>query len=627
MKNQLYLTAAALLLAGQACFAQYNQAATNVYAPGAGTNFVDTSATAIPNDLLTFSNAVFEAYALDLGGDMHFPATTTTGKTYFRATYGVNQGKWFTIVSDTPMQVFAPPAGSFWTVSGSPNGYGICNNSDQTYYNLAIGQITNVGTGLEMSTEKVVKLGFVVCSKTDAKYPIDVKATVTFSDYTTTSATATIAAPRTYGDTFYGFSAPAGQSIINVLLEAFDDGTTTPVSTRIGLDDIGFVTESTLPRPPTIGEIYPANGAVHWASNGFHFQATSASPIQPNAFTVLLNSNNISSQLSVGGDSTNRIVSFNGLSPNLKYKLEVWATNSLGGSVGEISYFYTPDSSPVTVFDVGGFASDVLYPVGWLTTITNNDDTFWITAVEPAEVVDLADGTHGKVLRRMQTGTDYGEYAMFTPVASGVVTVLWDAHVSDIDGRTLDFGLQGYDGARTTQGPFLMWGTNALSYYNGSNWVSLASLDAAWHHFEMTAYVSGAKAGTFDLKQDNTSLGTGLVWRSVFSPVGSLRVGAYRGAVAQYGEIDNVVVKVAPEPLAPLPVTVLNPVYQGSNFSLSFRSLAGLKYVVEYCSNLGASPAAWTALETIPGDGTEKTVTHTNAPAGQLFYRVKSELP
>jgi hypothetical protein len=47
--------------------------------------------------------------------------------------------------------------------------------------------------------------------------------------------------------------------------------------------------------------------------------------------------------------------------------------------------------------------------------------------------------------------------------------------------------------------------------------------------------------------------------------------------------------------------------------------------VVQHTAALGS--ANWTTLETIAGDGSLKTVTHTNPPAGGLFYRVKSEVP
>jgi hypothetical protein len=622
MKNQLIpLGLAITLLATQATLADYIQATTSVYAPGAGTNFVDSSATVAPNDLATFSNAVYSAFADNLGGDFDFP-TTFTSATVFQGTYGANGTKRLTITANRTMQVFSPPAGSFWTVSGNPNGYGITTSTDQADYNLAIGPISDAGTLTPLSTDKVVKLGFVVCSRTHATYPLDVKATVSYTDGTTESVTSTISPPRTFDDTFYGFTAPNGEGITNLLLASFGVGTTTTVSTRIGIDDLGFVTTSEAPPPPVIYGLYPVNGAVHWASNGIHFQASSKTDIPTSGISVLLNSNDVSGQLVISGDPTNRSVSGGGLTAELKYRMDITVSNIAGDVVSQTSVFYTPESSPVTVFDSEGFTNDVLYPVGPLGAITN-EDYYWRPAIEPAEIVDLADGVYNKVLRRQQTGTDYIDYLHFAPVASGTLFVEWDALVSSMDGRTLDLSVNSAVGG--VQGPFLMWGTNALNYYNGVAWVPLLTLDTGWHHFELVGYVSGPLAGTFDMKVDNATVGQGLVWRAVFSPVGVLRIGAIRGAVVQYGEVDNVVIKVGPEPLVALPVRLLSPASTGSTFSFSFVSLAGINYLVQ--TNDTLTSTNWATLTTIAGDGATNTVTHTNPPAGMLFYRVESKLP
>lgn len=622
MKNQLIpLGLAITLLATQATLADYTQATTSVYAPGAGTNFVDSSATVAPNDLATFSNAVYSAFADNLGGDFDFP-TTSTSATVFQGTYGASRTKRLTVTADRTMQAFSPPAGSFWTVSGNPNGYGITTSTDQAAYNLAIGPISDAVTLAPLSSDRVVKLGFVVCSRTHATYPLDVKATVRYTDGTTESVTSTISPPRTFDDTFYGFTAPNGEGITNLLLESFSVGTTTPVSSRIGIDDLGFVTVSEAPLPPMINGLYPINGAVHWASNGFHFQASSTTNIPTSGISVLLNSNDVSGQLVISGDSTNRSVSGGGLTANLKYRMDITVSNVAGAVVSQTSFFYTPESGPVTVFDSEGFTSDVLYPVGPLGAITNAD-YHWVPAIEPAEIVDLADGVYNKVLRRQQTGTDYIDYLHFAPVASGTLFVEWDALVSSMDGRTLDLSVNSAVGG--VQGPFLMWGTNALNYYNGVAWVPLLTLDTGWHHFELVGYVSGPLAGTFDMKVDNATVGQGLFWRAVFSPVGVLRIGAIRGAVVQYGEVDNVVIKVGPEPLVALPVRLLSPASTGSTFSFSFVSLAGINYLVH--TNDTLTSTNWATLTTIAGDGATNTVTHINPPAGGLFYRVKSQLP
>jgi hypothetical protein len=608
------------LLATQASFADYAQVTTNLYARGAGTNFVDSSATSAPNDLVTFSNAVYSAYAENLGGDFDFPITLTSA-TVFQGTYGVARSKRLTFTTSQTMQTFSPPAGTFWTVSGSTNGYGLTTKTDVSSYSLAIGPVSDATTLSPLTGDRVVKLGFVICSRTDANYPLDVRATVSYTDGTTESVTSTISSPRTFDDTFYGFTAPGGAGITNLLLESFVVGTTTPIANRIGFDDLGFITAT---EAPEISGLYPILGAVSWASNGFHFQATSKTDIPTSGISVLLNSNDVTSQLVITGDPTNRLVTGGGLSANMKCRMDITVTNVTGGLVSQSTIFYTPESSPVTVFDAQGFTNDVLYPIGSLGAIAN-EDYYWTPAVEPATIENLADGVYDKVLRRQQTGTDYIDYLHFAPVRSGTLTLAWDARVSSMDGRTLDMSLNGYAAAGSTQGPFLMWGTNAINYYDRTAWVALTNLDAGWHHFDLAAYVSGPLAGTFDLKVDNATVGQGLVWRVVFSPVGTLRIGAIRGAVVQYGDVDNVVLKVSPEPRLALPVTLLNPAHSSSSFSFSFASLAGVNYLVQTNDTL-TSPN-WSTATNIAGDGTTNTVTLSITPAGGLFYRVKSQLP
>jgi hypothetical protein len=72
-------------------------------------------------------------------------------------------------------------------------------------------------------------------------------------------------------------------------------------------------------------------------------------------------------------------------------------------------------------------------------------------------------------------------------------------------------------------------------------------------------------------------------------------------------------------------VTLLNPVRAGSTFSFSFVSVGNNTHVAQYSASL-ANPN-WINLQTIPGDATLKTVTHTNPPPDVLFYRIQSSSP
>jgi hypothetical protein len=404
-------------------------------------------------------------------------------------------------------------------------------------------------------------------------------------------------------------------------------GTQASASTKSRPFDLDSVTITQAVAPwtgPSIQNLTPGSYAVCGAANGIHFTATAPVPIETNAISLILNSTDVSRQLTFTGNPTNRTVAFYGLAANLKYKMVITVTNT-GGSVSVTNVCYTPEQ-PLTLFDSDGFTSDTLYPVGLLPAVTNAD-CYWAPAAAPnsAEIADLADGVHGKVLRRQQLGNDQIDYLIFPPVASGTVIIDLDARVSSMDGRTIDLSLNSVTPAGGgTQGPFIMWGTNALNYYDRTAWVPQASLDANWHHIQLTSYVSGALAGLFDLAVDHVPASKSLVWRNVFSPVGTLRIGAIRGAVIEYGEVDNLVVKVAPE-FQVAPLQLLHPLRSGSTFAFSFPSAANLNYVAQYNSDLGTTN--WTTLATLPGDGTVKMVTHTNAPAGASFYRVKTEKP
>jgi hypothetical protein len=72
-------------------------------------------------------------------------------------------------------------------------------------------------------------------------------------------------------------------------------------------------------------------------------------------------------------------------------------------------------------------------------------------------------------------------------------------------------------------------------------------------------------------------------------------------------------------------VTLINPNRAGANFAFSFISVGSNTHVAQYTDSL--TNMNWTDLKTIAGDGTLKTVIHTNPAPGELYYRVKSTSP
>jgi hypothetical protein len=66
--------------------------------------------------------------------------------------------------------------------------------------------------------------------------------------------------------------------------------------------------------------------------------------------------------------------------------------------------------------------------------------------------------------------------------------------------------------------------------------------------------------------------------------------------------------------------TILSPALSNGNFTFSFQSIAGKTYVVQYTDDLQA--ASWLTLQTIPGDGSLKSVVTPVAASPRRFYRL-----
>lgn len=637
MRKNLRTSASALafsvaLLASMPVFG-YDQAASGVFGqnpntPAANTNAVDKSATASPNDVNTFSNAVAAAWAADRGGVYDLPTLSGTANTIFRATYGQNNSKRLTVTSSVNLQAVGwPPSGSFNPVSYQ---YATCQSADSSSYSLAIGPITDPLTDAVILSEQVTQIGLVILSRTHAtQYPSDIRLTAYYSDGTTEAATANVGNVRGADDTFYGFTAPEGAAITNLLIQCFVPGTETLRSTRMAFDDLGFITSPTgvLP-PPQIADVSPPNGLIIKAATGVSFVARSAAEIEPAGISLWLNGVDVSSQLVISGEATNRQASVGGLVADTVYDMIISVSNA-AGEVSLTNWFFTAENELV-LYDSGGFSDSEIYPLGALQA-TNHGYGTWVPATEPAEIVDTGDPTYGKALQRMQMGADRVDLLRIPGVANGVVTYSFHARTSDPAVRTLDMGLGRLTGPTpgSAIASFLSWGTVAdkFCYYDGTAWVPVADMDTGWHHFKVVEYLSGVHFRKYDLYVDNVLVGEKLPWRTAIDPVatplGRIRIGAIRGDVIKYGEVDNLIVTIAPEPYAPLPTTLVNPQHSGLAFSFAFTSQEDSTNYVEYATEL--PPTQWHPLETILGDGSVKTVTDPNPGAERRYYRIRTE--
>src|SRR6266550_5620985 len=196
---------------GSQCLAQTTYTQTNVNLLTTGANPVEKSATTSPNDFLTFSNAVWAAHATNHGGVFDLPTAVVTGTTLYRGLYATNS-KRLHLTSSTNMQNATAGGGTFTPTSG---GNLTTSSANQSSYSLAIGPVVDPTTGSPLATEALGSIGFVILSRTATAYPLDLRATVTFNDGSTQSATTNIGNPRATDDTFFGFTAPGDLVITN----------------------------------------------------------------------------------------------------------------------------------------------------------------------------------------------------------------------------------------------------------------------------------------------------------------------------------------------------------------------------------------------------------------------------
>ena len=602
--------------------AQYIQTNTGIFASqNAAPNPIEKSATTAPNDLSTFTSAVLAAFNTNFGGVFDFPAVPT-GHTVFRGMYGTNYSKQLEFITSATMTIVQ--ASSTLTPVSSP--YACTSSTDIPGYNIAIGRPTAVATGLALPNEVVVQIGFAILARNAANgYPLDVQATVSFSDGSTQAVTANILAPKASDDTFYGFTAPNGLYITNLNLQSFSTGTTTPKATRIGFDDFGFITkESAPPPPPVIYDVTPPNYAIIDAAEGVNFQAQSFVNIDPTNVFLRLNASDVSSQLVVTGSSTNRQVSYSGLLAGQEYSMIITVTNG-AGSTSVTQTLYTATNA-VTLFNSEGFTADPPYPIGPLQAVTHGRGTWAPHASEPAEIVD-AGGGQGKVLQRLGTGATRADFLSFPPVSSGTLIIEFDAFASTISGRTMDVAIQPISGG--TMGSFLAWGEvpGKLAYFDNVNWLPIADLPTDFHHVKIINYLSGPAGGYFDLILNGVTVAEKLRWRNaaVGSAFNQMRIQtANTVPLFEYGQIDNLVITAGPTDLnAFLPPSILNvkPIgfgIQKPAEGVHFEVLSGVAVNAANITLLLNSIDVSSQL-VVTGNATNKFVSFTNLQANTTY--------
>lgn len=398
--------------------------------------------------------------------------------------------------------------------------------------------------------------------------------------------------------------------------------------------------------PPVIGNVSPSDRRIVAPAAGVQFNVTSALPMANSNIVLRLNDTPVAVNLS--GLSTNLSGSYTQLIAG-NYSLEIRATNSAGGSTFTSSFIAADEAWMIHPGDGWVVRWDWSTAAGMATMETNSPlDGAYLR-------LDFTNTTVRNFFRQYTSGTNldlnlphFIRWKFRMPendFAANFVSFNDRAHFFGRSAARSNGGTDGATswsisatGAEQTPGSGISAGQRFYIFdnldnsgaYNLNNLVDSQIPLIPYHiyAFEVLVYPS---SGTYTVAIDD--LTTPASFRSAaphkFRAAG---VTPTSHTFLHFGVQVNT--STTPRPIdldsvalsqAAYPVSLLAPVHTGTVFSFSFQSQPGVQHLAQYKSDVAAG--GWTTLEAITGDGTMKTVTHTNPPAGPLFYRINSHLP
>ncbi len=196
-------------------------------------NAVDYVAAGSTVALEAFKAHILNAYQQDHGGVIDGSVLSSAYQ------FGVNESKTLRFgTTDGTNWGIGSPTITVLPISGTGAFGGITQGSFD-YTAFAFNEITD-----GEQDEHVVSFGVTVLSSLNRDYG-NVTVTGRFASGSTVSATRAITEQPTFGDTFYGFAAPAGDYFSGFTMEY--DGAIVP-DVRLWFDDIGFIT-AVVPEP------------------------------------------------------------------------------------------------------------------------------------------------------------------------------------------------------------------------------------------------------------------------------------------------------------------------------------------------------------------------------------------
>lgn len=401
--------------------------------------------------------------------------------------------------------------------------------------------------------------------------------------------------------------------------------------------------------PPAITPISPvADRSIIRTSEGLRFGVTSPLPVTAGNIGVLLNGLDVSGGLQINGPATDLTVTYPALQAETNYTAQLGATNTAGGIQTTLNFISTEQSWLYDPSD--GWTGPWQYTSGMPELRTENP----LTDNAPYIHFDIT----GSAVRNLMR-----QYASSPSVDLSQPHYLrWKFRLLEAD-FAFNFGVfndRVHFFARNA--PRLTGSTDA-----GNSWAISATGNeqtagsgiSAGQKFYIFDNLDGTRAFNFNnlvdsqiqLFPDNVysfellispqdqTYSVAITNETTGASFQSAAPHQYRSADVtstshnwlHFGTQSDVAADSRPFDFGPLSitsavaprVTLVSPGFTDGNFSFTFQSQDGVTYEAEYSGDLGST--TWTTLESIIGDGTQKTVTHTNPPVGPLFYRLRSQ--
>lgn len=344
---------------------------------------------------------------------------------------------------------------------------------------------------------------------------------------------------------------------------------------------------------PTLTGIYPNNGLQ--STNTFAFNANSAAGINANSIKLTLNGVDVSSSLVISGSSTARQVTYPYLAPNTTYRAVILVTDLNGQQANPTINFDTFSGSAFIWEGV-----DYDYNNGSFFDEPSTNAYRGLSGSEGIDFHDTCNGGPASYRPDCPATEPCGDFARakFTPGVSTnydlgfIAPGEWENYTRTYPSGTWNVYLRGARvGApvtmtfgRVTNG----WGTASQDLE------TLGSLSVSdtggWQSYRYMPVVdSNNRLVDVPLAGTNT-----------------LRITA--------GDAVNYNFFILTPPLK------LKANVSGNNFVMSFGTQPGFNYTVQSKTNL--TDASWTAVSTVPGDGTTKSVSDPKTGPSR-FYRLQ----